>query len=95
MGPEFFQTGMGRVFFESTMPRIADALARIADALNKGQPPVAVAQHVEVNRQRSGVASPSRKLEPTVVAKVKAILRGPHDDASAMLEQIAAIVEGQ
>lgn len=34
-GPEFFQTGMGRRFYESTMPDIATALLRIAKALDK------------------------------------------------------------
>jgi len=34
-GPEFFQTVMGRVFFDGTMPRIAKALERIADHLDK------------------------------------------------------------
>ena len=29
-GPEFFQTLMGKRFFESTMPRIADALEALA-----------------------------------------------------------------
>lgn len=32
-GPEFFQTRMGHTFYEGTMPRIAKALERIADAL--------------------------------------------------------------
>lgn len=32
-GPEFFQTGMGRKFYEADVPRIAGALGRIADAL--------------------------------------------------------------
>lgn len=32
-GPEFFQTYMGKHFYESTAPRIARALERIADAL--------------------------------------------------------------
>lgn len=32
-GPEFFQTRMGHVFYESTMPEIARQLKRIADAL--------------------------------------------------------------
>jgi hypothetical protein len=31
--PEFFQTAMGRTFYEGTMPRIAKALDRIATAL--------------------------------------------------------------
>ena len=34
-GPEFFQTRMGQAFYEGTMPRIAKALERIADALEK------------------------------------------------------------
>ena len=32
-GPEFFQTVMGRHFYDGTMPRVAEALERIADAL--------------------------------------------------------------
>lgn len=34
-GPEFFQTGMGHKFYEGTLPRIADSLARIATAMEK------------------------------------------------------------
>lgn len=34
-GPEFFQTPMGRRFYESTMPDVATALLRIAGALEK------------------------------------------------------------
>lgn len=37
-GPEFFQTRMGHVFFETTVPRIASALERIATALERPQP---------------------------------------------------------
>lgn len=35
MGPEFFQTGMGRRFYEHDVPRIADSLVRIAESLEK------------------------------------------------------------
>jgi hypothetical protein len=36
-GPEFFQTGMGRTFYEGTMPKIARALERLATVLeNEG-----------------------------------------------------------
>jgi hypothetical protein len=36
-GPEFFQTGMGRTFYEGTMPKIAKALERLATVLeNEG-----------------------------------------------------------
>jgi len=34
-GPEFFQTGMGHKFYEGTMPRLANALVHIADALEQ------------------------------------------------------------
>lgn len=34
-GVEFFQTVMGHAFYEGTAPRIAKALERIADALEK------------------------------------------------------------
>ena len=33
MGPEFYETRGGRQFIDGTMPRIAKALERIADAL--------------------------------------------------------------
>lgn len=32
-GPSFFQTMMGKVYYEGTLPRIARALERIAEAL--------------------------------------------------------------
>jgi hypothetical protein len=32
-GPQFFQTRMGQVFFEVTMPKIADHLGRLATTL--------------------------------------------------------------
>ena len=32
-GPSFFQTLMGRVYYEGTLPRLVRALERIADAL--------------------------------------------------------------
>ena len=33
MGPEFFQTPMGRTFFEHTMPELVKQITRVADAL--------------------------------------------------------------
>lgn len=38
MMPEFFQTVMGRAFYEGTVPRIAKALERIADTLQPQDP---------------------------------------------------------
>jgi hypothetical protein len=35
MGPQFFQTGMGAKFYNSDVPRIADALKKIADNLER------------------------------------------------------------
>lgn len=35
---DFFRTRMGQIFFDSTMPRIATALERIADALDRANP---------------------------------------------------------
>lgn len=51
---DFFQTRMGLVFFESTVPRIAKALERIADAMEReesalgrlGEKPQAAARNV-------------------------------------------------
>jgi hypothetical protein len=42
-GPEFFQTPMGRQFYDGTMPRIAKALDRVAAALEKQLTPDVVA----------------------------------------------------
>lgn len=39
MSVEFFQTVMGRRFFEGDVPRIAEALVRIADNLAKKSAP--------------------------------------------------------
>jgi hypothetical protein len=35
MGPQFFQTMMGKTFFEGTVPRIAKSLAKIATELKR------------------------------------------------------------
>lgn len=35
MGPEFFQTGMGRKFYEADVPRIAKGIERLAAAIEK------------------------------------------------------------
>lgn len=35
VGPNFFQTRMGQKYYEHDVPRIADALERIANALEK------------------------------------------------------------
>ena len=32
-GPEFFQTVMGQRFYEGTVPKLIDAVTRVADAL--------------------------------------------------------------
>ena len=34
-GSEFFQTSMGKRFYQGTMPRIADSLEQIADSLEQ------------------------------------------------------------
>lgn len=39
MGPEFFQTGMGKKFFEGDLPRLVKALERIAAAVEKKDEP--------------------------------------------------------
>ncbi len=35
MGPQFFQTGYGRRFFESQLPELIKAINRLADAVEK------------------------------------------------------------
>lgn len=41
-GPEFFQTIMGRKFYEADVPRIAKALERIANSFEKVNAPLEV-----------------------------------------------------
>lgn len=35
MGPEFYQTGYGKRFFEAQLPRLINAIERLADAVEK------------------------------------------------------------
>ena len=51
MGPQFFQTMMGRRFYESDVPRIAKALERIATELEKSNTPI-----VEIKEAKIGEA---------------------------------------
>jgi hypothetical protein len=37
MGPEFFQTNMGRQFYDGTMPRVVTALERLANIIHAQQ----------------------------------------------------------
>jgi hypothetical protein len=57
-GPEFFQTVMGKQFYDGTMPRIAKALERIADAMEKQQEPLAAAPELQ-----SAVAELKERVE--------------------------------
>lgn len=36
-GPQFFQTPMGKRFFEGTMPKLADALSKIAKRMEEDE----------------------------------------------------------
>ena len=38
-GPQFFQTNMGRRFYDAQLPQLIKALERIADALEYKEPP--------------------------------------------------------
>ena len=51
MGPEFFQTIMGRQFYDGTLPRIAKALERIADALEAAKVPPPAPDTVVLDRE--------------------------------------------
>ena len=53
MGPEFFQTYMGRAYYEGTMPRIAKALERIAAALEEANKRAAIPAAQDNNNNRS------------------------------------------
>jgi len=56
MGDDFFRTRMGQKFFESTVPRIADELARLNRNLES---------LVALLEQRGGGARPAIVGEPT------------------------------
>jgi hypothetical protein len=64
-GPEFFQTRMGQTFYDGTMRRIADALGRIATAL-EAQPPYTGRS---VTEQPSGTAWPEIAPLPPALAE--------------------------
>lgn len=54
-GPEFFQTRMGRAFYEGTMPRVAESLQDLAKQLKEynanAKAPVPVGLHADTLRQ--------------------------------------------
>ena len=49
-GPEFFRTGMGRIFYESTMPTIAKALEAIAKRMEPA-PSLMTAEEAQLMRR--------------------------------------------
>lgn len=51
MGPKFFETKMGKQFYDGTMPRIAAALERIAAALE-----------AQTNTRATGIDALARKI---------------------------------
>lgn len=68
-GPEFFQTRMGAVFFESTLPEIARQLKRIADALEAKQ------------TTTSAEYDPEERLKKGFLPDVRGWSFGPDDTA--------------
>jgi hypothetical protein len=52
MGPEFFQTQMGRKFYESSVPRLVKALERIVEAL-EGQKEIVEVKSKEADDTRN------------------------------------------
>ena len=57
-GPEFFQTGMGRQFFESTVPQLVRQLAALNEHLGQL---VAGAQQQQVEDERAAAAFAMRE----------------------------------
>lgn len=58
MGIEFFQSMMGRKFYEADVPRITKALERIADALeeqNKKTEGPSTEEMEEISRMKYGI----------------------------------------
>jgi len=53
-GPEFFQTGMGRRFYEHDVPRMADALESIAKELKRANDLKDKERDEEVDRIKRG-----------------------------------------
>lgn len=77
MGPEFFQTRMGQVFYEATVPRIATALERIADAMEKSNAKPEVTGPASIKRRKTKPASSAGEARKLLAlpADVYAVLR--------------------
>ena len=67
--PDFFQTGMGRRFYEVTMPKIADQLERLnvnleallAELLRQGAPPATPALQHQPDDDPKQIASARKR----------------------------------
>ena len=53
-GPEFFQTGMGRKFYDGDVPRIVEALQNIAKELKRANDLKDKEREEEVDRIKRG-----------------------------------------
>lgn len=83
-GPEFFQTPMGRHFYEHTMPDIAVALLRIAGRMDTDRANLVSAQKMLSEPAASGAAvnprpAPTRErveqvIEETLIADGESLL---------------------
>lgn len=63
-GPEFHQTLMGRQYYESTLPKLVEALTRIGTALEKGEQRLKLSTFADlkgfVDRKRQEMQSPTK-----------------------------------
>ncbi len=80
-GPEFFQTAMGRRFYEHDVPRIAESLEHLAAVVT-----------ALVTETQDKARKPTR-MARSKMDKIAQVLRGEHGDASEMIMAITAIVE--
>lgn len=85
---DFFSTRMGQRFYEDTAPRIAKALERVADALEKpplrvaAEPELAASQQVQVQiadaraLDRLAQLVDAKVLTSSAIEEIREILRG-------------------
>jgi uncharacterized coiled-coil protein SlyX len=99
MGPEFFQTAMGRKFYESDVPRIAAALEQIATALSSRAAPEVEARAARVDRIASDMseqiteANAELARNKQTLRAIVALCNAPHWDAKRRWK-IAALAMG-
>ena len=77
--PQFFQTAMGKAFYERNVPRLAKALERIADALETVRP-----APIEIDGRRGTVVFLDAEQRPVAKAEDATSARVLFDDGGTL-----------